>query len=39
LQGEARVEELAAMLGASTFVTLESAREILRTVAKITSTI
>ena len=39
LQGEARVEELAAMLGASTSVTLESAREILRTVAKITSTI
>ena len=39
LQGEARVSELAAMLGASTFVTLESAREILRTVAKFTSTI
>ncbi len=39
LQGEARVLELAAMLGASTYVTLESAREILRTVAKITSTI
>ena len=39
LQDEARVEELAAMLGASTSVTLESAREILRTVAKITSTI
>ena len=39
LQGDARVEELAAMLGASTYVTLESAREILRTVAKITSTI
>ena len=39
LQGESRVEELAAMLGASTSVTLESAREILRTVAKITSTI
>ena len=39
LQAEARVEELAAMLGASTSVTLESAREILRTVAKITSTI
>lgn len=39
LQGEARVEELAAMLGASTSVTFESAREILRTVAKINSTI
>jgi DNA repair protein RecN (Recombination protein N) len=39
LQGESRVEELAAMLGASTSVTLESAREILRTVAKNTSTI
>ncbi len=39
LQGEARVEELAAMLGASTPVTLESAREILRAVAKNTSTI
>lgn len=39
LEGEERVEELAAMLGASTSVTLESAREILGTVAKITSTI
>lgn len=39
LQGEARVNELAAMLGASTSVTIESAREILRTVAKITSKI
>ncbi len=39
LQGDSRVEELAAMLGASTTVTLESAREILRTVARITSTI
>ncbi len=39
LQGEARVEELAAMLGASTSVTLESAREILLKVAQKTSTI
>lgn len=39
LQGDSRVEELAAMLGASTTVTLASAREILRTVTKITSTI
>jgi len=39
LQGEARVEELAAMLGASTSVTLESAREILDKVAQKTSTI
>jgi len=39
LEGEERVAELAAMLGASTSVTLESAREILGTVAKITSTI
>lgn len=39
LQGEARVEELAAMLGASTSVTLESAREILHKVAQKTSTI
>lgn len=39
LKGEARIEELAAMLGASTPVTLESAREILRTVASKTSTI
>lgn len=39
LEGEARVEELAAMLGASTSVTFESAREILRTVAIKTSTI
>ena len=39
LQGESRVEELAAMLGASTSVTLQSAREILHTVAIKTSTI
>ncbi len=39
LEGEARVDELAAMLGASTSATLASAREILQTVAKKTSTI
>ena len=39
LQGEARVQELAAMLGASTPATLESAREILHTVAVKTSKI
>ena len=39
LKGEARVEELAAMLGTKTPTTLESAREILQTVAKINSTI
>ena len=39
LMGEARVEELAAMLGANTPVTMESAREILNTVAAKTSKI
>ena len=39
LMGEARVEELAAMLGANTPVTMESAREILHTVAAKTSKI
>jgi len=39
LQGEARVQELAAMLGASTPATLQSAREILHTVAVKTSKI
>ena len=39
LMGEARVEELAAMLGANTPVTMESAREILNTVAEKTSKI
>ena len=39
LMGEARVEELAAMLGANSPVTMESAREILNTVAAKTSKI
>ena len=39
IKGEARVEELAAMLGANTPVTMESAREILNTVAAKTSKI
>ena len=39
LEGEARVQELAAMLGASTPATLQSAREILHTVAVKTSKI
>ena len=39
IKGEARVEELAAMLGANTPVTMESAREILNTVAVKTSKI
>ncbi len=37
LQGEARVQELAAMLGANTPATLQSARELLHTVAVKTS--
>ena len=39
LEGEARVQELAAMLGAGTPATLQSAREILHTVAVKTSKI
>ena len=39
LEGEGRVQELAAMLGANTPATLQSARELLHTVALKTSTI
>lgn len=39
LDGEARVKELASMLGALTHSTLSSAREILQTIAEKTSTI